>query len=461
VKQPNGDLQAAFAGQAIHVVRVSDDGTTTCNVEGSDPVAARLSASGRRIDGSKGMPLVEAKAAATFQVINLDSAGEGLNDPTPATPINGNAGTTVGEQRRIAIAYAAQIWSRALQSSVAIRIGAKFDPLGCNTLGSAGPTNGHVFSSAPPPRAVLNHWYVIANAEALAGIALNATDANDIVMTFNSDFGTPTCPGTPANYLGLAPTASQVAFVPTVIHEIAHGLGFSPTPTCTTPAGCGGGSAAGDHLNGIPSIYEFWAFDVALNKYWDQMSSLERALSSRNDPFLTWDGPFVKASTSTVLPGGQGVTNGRVRMYAPLTFESGSSVGHFHEEASPNLMMEPRYDSDVFAETDLTPWFLVDIGWTPRSRYRLTVTIAGQGGVGSNPPGIWCPNDCNDLYGDADVVTLTSGAFPGWQFAGWTGACTGPATTCQVTLSQTRNVTANFTQIPASGDGIFADGFEP
>ena len=37
--------------------------------------------------------------AATITVINNDGVGEGFNDPTPAAPVGGNTGTTIGAQR--------------------------------------------------------------------------------------------------------------------------------------------------------------------------------------------------------------------------------------------------------------------------------------------------------------------------------------------------------------------------
>ena len=44
--------------------------------------------------------LVTARAqAATIVVDNLDLPGEGFNDPTPAVPVGGNTGTTLGQQR--------------------------------------------------------------------------------------------------------------------------------------------------------------------------------------------------------------------------------------------------------------------------------------------------------------------------------------------------------------------------
>jgi len=37
-------------------------------------------------------------ASATIVIINLDGPGEGFNDATPAAPVGGNPGTTIGAQ---------------------------------------------------------------------------------------------------------------------------------------------------------------------------------------------------------------------------------------------------------------------------------------------------------------------------------------------------------------------------
>ena len=71
-------------------------------------------------------------------IVNLDGAGEGFNDPTPAAPIGGNNGATLGDQRLIAFQHAADIWGATLDSDVVIRIQASFNPLAVGVLGSAG-----------------------------------------------------------------------------------------------------------------------------------------------------------------------------------------------------------------------------------------------------------------------------------------------------------------------------------
>ena len=46
---------------------------------------------------------------AQFIIVNLNPPGVGFNDPTPAGPVGGNTGTTLGEQRLIAFQHAASI----------------------------------------------------------------------------------------------------------------------------------------------------------------------------------------------------------------------------------------------------------------------------------------------------------------------------------------------------------------
>ena len=91
-------------------------------------------------------------ANATLVVVNGDGPNTGFNENTPAAPVGGNSGTTVGEQRLIVFQKAAAIWGEALDSEVPITILASWANLECNNtgavLGSAGPTN--FFSSDDP-----------------------------------------------------------------------------------------------------------------------------------------------------------------------------------------------------------------------------------------------------------------------------------------------------------------------
>ncbi|MCC6650070.1 MAG: T9SS type A sorting domain-containing protein [Candidatus Eisenbacteria bacterium] len=57
--------------------------------------------------------------------------------------------------------------------------------------------------------------------------------------------------------------------------------------------------------------------------------------------------------------------SGRVRMYSPNPFQSGSSVSHYDVSATPNLLMEPAINADLTNNLDLTVNLFRDIGWLP------------------------------------------------------------------------------------------------
>ena len=68
----------------------------------------------------------------------------------------------------------------------------------------------------------------------------------------------------------------------------------------------------------------------------------------------------------------------------------------------------------------------------------------------SDPAGIDCQGDCEEVYDFGTVVTLTARLSPeaGTNFKGWSGDCTGTDTTCTVTMDQARNVTAELLRLP-------------
>src|SRR5262245_50157384 len=65
-----------------------------------------------------------AHAAATIVIQNTDAPNVGFNDPTPAAPVGGNPGTTLGQQRLNAFQAAANIWGANLNAVPTIVIDA-------------------------------------------------------------------------------------------------------------------------------------------------------------------------------------------------------------------------------------------------------------------------------------------------------------------------------------------------
>ena len=84
--------------------------------------------------------------------------------------------------------------------------------------------------------------------------------------------------------------------------------------------------------------------------------------------------------------------------------------------------------------------------------YALAVSRSGTGTgtVSSVPDGIQCGNDCAESYADGTSVTLTALPSSGSAFTGWTGACSGTASTCTLSMTAARNVGATFTLASSS-----------
>jgi pseudomonalisin len=78
---------------------------------------------------------------------------------------------------------------------------------------------------------------------------------------------------------------------------------------------------------------------------------------------------------------------------------------------------------------------------------RLSVAVTGSGSVNSTPAGIACTGGnsglCSAQFGTGTTVTLLPTAGSGYQFAGWTGGCSGSGN-CQVALTADTPVGASF-----------------
>lgn len=247
----------------------------------------------------------QAGAAAQITIFNADGPGEGFNDPTPVAPVGGNMGTTLGEQRLNAFAYAASLWGAKLDSAAPISVQANFDPLPCTAgsavLGAAGPNFVFFFDSGTG--VFLNTWYHASLANALTGEDL-VTPADDpesqgseIGATFNSDLGrNANCLPGGGFYLGLDNNvpAGQTNLVVVLLHEFGHGLGFS---TITS-------SASGAQFFGLPAVYDQFVQDNTTGKQWPAMTNAERQASAINPRNVVWTGANVTADVPLVLQQG-------------------------------------------------------------------------------------------------------------------------------------------------------------
>lgn len=81
----------------------------------------------------------------------------------------------------------------------------------------------------------------------------------------------------------------------------------------------------------------------------------------------------------------------------------------------------------------------------------LSVTVVGGGSVTSQPAGISCGATCSAQFAVDTTVTLTAAPAAGQVFSGWSGACTGGFSSCNVVMGVNQTATATFASAPASG----------
>jgi hypothetical protein len=202
-------------------------------------------------------------AHSTITLVNNNTPGVGLNDPTPVAPIGGNPGTTLGQQRLNVFQRAADVWAAELDSPIPITVLASMEPLSCTataaTLGSAGVraifrdfAGVGLFPGAEFP----NTWYGTPLASKRSGVNVLSVIPpgpeiiTDIRARFNSEIGTPTCLAGSGWYYGFdtnqAPSQNNLLVV--VLHELGHGLGFQQFASFTS-----GAQIAGlGHLRAVP-----------------------------------------------------------------------------------------------------------------------------------------------------------------------------------------------------------------
>lgn len=189
-------------------------------------------------------------------------------------------------------------------------------------------------------------FYPAALAEKIYGEKLNFDLEGDIELTVNSSINW---------YMGTDGKTPALSYdlVTVVIHELIHGLGFFDSMNAGSVTGYYGAGS-------VPLVYDTFVENTNGQKLTDTTvfdnpsAELKNELTSGK---LYFNGPLLSKYTS----------GGKAKLYAPSTFDAGSSISHLDESATlkENQLMTP-YISRGEAIHDpgkYTMSILGDIGW--------------------------------------------------------------------------------------------------
>ncbi len=251
-------------------------------------------------------------------------------------------------EAKIAFQFAVEIWESELRSTIPIRIRADWRPLKAGVLGQALWGSAHANFGGEQ---YSNTFYPVALAEKIAGHEINPSNEPDIVATFNSSaswyFGTD----------GNTPSG-KMDMVTIVLHEIAHGLGYTDTYDVQGTQGSVGLPSGGKN---VPFIFDVFVENSAKKNLSRDFQSPSSALATE----LQGSSLFFASPLSI-----QALSGIRPELYAPTTFDNGSSISHLDEGTfsapqDANRLMTPHI---AFAESIHDPGTvllasLADMGW--------------------------------------------------------------------------------------------------
>jgi len=272
--------------------------------------------------------------------------------------------TTTGTTPTIdsAITYATDIWGAHLLSNIPIKLNVIYTNLtGAGPLGITFPNGRKDFTSAPQS----STWYASCLANAISNTELNTGEVDmDIYMNSANNY-----------YFGLDanPGNTQYDFISVLLHEIAHGLGMISSSSVNSNEGSFGlidstsfaplyPTFPFPSLDGLPTALDRLIVNGSMQVITDTNIFANISLALKNQ-FESND-LFFNGFHSTWANNGN-----LVKVYAPSSFESGSSINHIDENSFPvssgNSMMTPFISNGEANHQigDILLGLLNDIGW--------------------------------------------------------------------------------------------------
>lgn len=316
-----------------------------------------------------------------FDLTSNDCSVSAWSDASPRSPVRGNSGGTLGQQRQLATQEAARLLTEQLRPRVPIRVQACWGSLGpatgnSFTLANAGPTfvflaNSRAGSRQPGLERPYT-WYAAAAAAQQLGTDLcrissgSCTDAVDIRINFNLnvdsegsgfDYGFTHAPGAPSSFISVA------------MHEISHGLGVFGLVNLNQDQGTVG---AQRRFDGQPyawdDIYGSWArWTPQLNAGTEflRLTDAERVLALSAGFNLRFAGPNAVALNPN---GTLGPPASLVSLHAPSVIAPGSTYSHIANGLYGPQLMTANISAAAPRELGIALGILRDVGFTESRR---------------------------------------------------------------------------------------------
>jgi len=245
-----------------------------------------------------------------------------------------------------AMEYAASILKSVLPSDTKVTVLASWEKISTEGVLANSSTTGYAPGwaiDALEPDA----FYPAALAEKILGESLNFDLEGDIELTINSSINW---------YMGTDGKTPSLAYdlVTVVIHELIHGLGFFDSMNTVSSTGYYGAAS-------IPLIYDTFVENAGGQRLTDTTVFYNPSVALKNELTsgqLYFNGPLLRKFTS----------GGKAKLYAPSTFDAGSSISHLDETVTlqENQLMTPFISKGeaIHNPGNFTMSMLGDIGWT-------------------------------------------------------------------------------------------------
>jgi hypothetical protein len=320
----------------------------------------------------------------------------GWNDASARSPIRGNSGTTLGQQRRNAMLEAARLLSEEIRPQVPITLRACWGDLPFSnsggTLAQAGPRTFFTSDVFTNNRGVLqasgrflDQAYTIYSVAAAAqqagsracGFVGGSCTQHDVNITFNLAVDNASQSNRRFDYGFTHEQGQGSSFISTAMHEIAHGLGFLGLIRLNTE----NNGVIGERLSEYDDIY---GKQVVINEIGQPEVPFLKAPIDRRAAALVagntlrFTGPSALASTQNIYAG-FAPPDSHIRLHTPNAIAGGSTYSHLSIEYF-NQMMQASISASGPRTLGLAKDMMQDLGWsrTPKASPGPRTPAEGQ-----------------------------------------------------------------------------------